>query len=277
MGRWYLADVEVVRDIAERFKLFLGPDEMEFLADDALTFAYEGVTRMQQGWVNAQKKKRRHRRAAADSARRKDTDTTEPELEPEPRSTRELEAPRPALQAPTSELAKKLAAIAAAEAAASEPVGPSRRLTWAEVEAQEADTVDIPAEPARAPARTPKRIPETPAPATGRKLRTRRNEEPEILPAPAPVPEPLLEPIVVAFEPLVTSPPSPVFESPVQDEPIWSEPTPSWPANPEDGPEPTWVEPSWIEPEPIEPTWPSRPGSPPRLSLSPGWTIVPSG
>jgi len=53
--------------------------EMEFLADDALVFAYEGVTRMQQGWVNAKKRKRRHRRAAADAARRKDETPQEPE------------------------------------------------------------------------------------------------------------------------------------------------------------------------------------------------------
>ena len=63
-GRYYLADVEVARDIAERFILFLGDDEVEFLADDALQFAYGGVTAMQDAWLEAQKKKRRHRRAA---------------------------------------------------------------------------------------------------------------------------------------------------------------------------------------------------------------------
>jgi hypothetical protein len=72
IGRYYLADVEVARDIAERFILFLGDDEVEFLADDALQFAYGGVTAMQEGWLSAQKRKRRHRRAAEDAARRKD-------------------------------------------------------------------------------------------------------------------------------------------------------------------------------------------------------------
>ena len=72
IGRYYLADVEVARDIAERFILFLGDDEVEFLADDALQFAYGGVTAMQDGWLSAQKRKRRHRRAADDAARRKD-------------------------------------------------------------------------------------------------------------------------------------------------------------------------------------------------------------
>ena len=72
IGRYYLADVEVARDIAERFILFLGDDEVEFLADDALQFAYGGVTAMQDGWLSAQKRKRRHRRAAEDAARRKD-------------------------------------------------------------------------------------------------------------------------------------------------------------------------------------------------------------
>ncbi|MGH8926853.1 MAG: hypothetical protein ACRDWH_00760 [Acidimicrobiia bacterium] len=75
IGRYYLADVEVARDIAERFILFLGDDEVEFLADDALQFAYDGVTAMQDGWLTAKKKKRRHRRAADEAARRKDDQT----------------------------------------------------------------------------------------------------------------------------------------------------------------------------------------------------------
>ena len=78
IGRYYLADVEVARDIAERFILFLGEDEVEFLADDALQFAYGGVAAMQDAWLAAQKKKRRHRRAAEVAARRKDE---EPRLE----------------------------------------------------------------------------------------------------------------------------------------------------------------------------------------------------
>ena len=78
IGRYYLADVEVARDIAERFILFLGEDEVEFLADDALQFAYGGVAAMQDAWLAAQKKKRRHRRAAEVAARRKDD---EPRLE----------------------------------------------------------------------------------------------------------------------------------------------------------------------------------------------------
>ena len=72
IGRYYLADVEVARDIGERFILFLGDDEVEFLADDALQFAYGGVTAMQDAWLAAQKKKRRHRRAAEAAARKKD-------------------------------------------------------------------------------------------------------------------------------------------------------------------------------------------------------------
>ncbi len=80
IGRYYLAEVEVARDIAERFILFLGDDEVEFLADDALQFAYGGVAAMQDGWLAAQKKKRRHRRAAEAAARRKD-DEPVPESE----------------------------------------------------------------------------------------------------------------------------------------------------------------------------------------------------
>ena len=80
-GRYYLADVEVARDIAERFILFLGDDEVEFLADDALQFAYGGVTAMQDAWLEAQKKKRRHRKAAEAAARRKDGEEPPVELD----------------------------------------------------------------------------------------------------------------------------------------------------------------------------------------------------
>jgi hypothetical protein len=129
IGRYYLADVEVARDIAERFILFLNDGEMEFLADDALKFAYDGVAEMQEAWLVAQKKRRRHRKAAVQSARRKDR---EPASEPEPVAVRvEEEASRPqrsrqgerrAPAAPPSELAKRLAAAAAAQPPAPMPV-----------------------------------------------------------------------------------------------------------------------------------------------------------
>lgn len=161
MGRWYLADVEVKREIAERFTLFLGDDEMEFLADDALVFAYEGVTRMQQGWVKAKKRKRRHRRAAADAARRKD----EAPHEPEPVLER-LEEPvrQPTTtKVPTSDLAKKLAAIASAEAAASE--SEKRRFTWAEAEALELSaSAETKVDPEPAPKKPRKKAPTKPVP-----------------------------------------------------------------------------------------------------------------
>jgi hypothetical protein len=123
IGRWYLADVEVVRDIAERFVLFLGDEEMEFLADDALQFAYDGVTAMQNAWLRAQKKKRRHRKAATDAARRKDESPAPPskEKEPEPEPARQRGA-RHTRPAATSELARRLAA--SAPAGPPQPRGP---------------------------------------------------------------------------------------------------------------------------------------------------------
>ncbi len=202
MGRWYLADVEVKREIAERFTLFLGDDEMEFLADDALVFAYEGVTRMQLGWVDAKKRKRRHRRAAADAARRKD----EAPLEPEPVPGRAHEPtrlqPEKQKKVPTSDLAKKLAAIALAEAAASGEE--KRRFTWAEAEALEL----VPA------AGQPAKVEEPPAPV--KKARKRPTQ-----PKPPPV------------EPLVTEPPvieAPVFQPPVVEPPALQSPTTKAPA-----------------------------------------------
>jgi hypothetical protein len=128
VSRYYLADVEVARDIAERFILFLTDGEMEFLADDALKFAYDGVAAMQEAWLAAQKKRRRHRKAAVQSARRKDL---EPVPEPEPVRPPVLEEParpqrsrggeRPAPAAAPSELAKRLAAAAG-------PITPARVL-----------------------------------------------------------------------------------------------------------------------------------------------------
>jgi hypothetical protein len=135
VSRYYLADVEVARDIAERFILFLNDGEMEFLADDALKFAYDGVAAMQEAWLAAQKKRRRHRKAAVQSARRKDREPT-PEPEPPPRRVvedparpqRSRQGDRQAPAAAPSELAKRLAAAAA-------PVAPPTRVLEAPVPA----------------------------------------------------------------------------------------------------------------------------------------------
>ncbi|HEY7564053.1 MAG TPA: hypothetical protein VIA81_03935 [Acidimicrobiia bacterium] len=126
VGRWYLADVEVVRDIAEKFVLFLGDEEMEFLAEDALQFAYDGVSAMQNAWLRAQKKKRRHRRAAADAARRKDETTSidEETLDEEP-------VRKPAAK---SELARRLAAVASNDEEAQPPSLPRRQAPKPSVE-----------------------------------------------------------------------------------------------------------------------------------------------
>ena len=169
ISRYYLADVEVARDIAERFILFLDDGEMEFLADDALKFAYDGVAAMQEAWLAAQKKRRRHRKAAVQSARQKDREPT-PEPEPPPgrvvedpaRPQRSRPAERRAPAAAPSELAKRLAAAAA-------PVAPARVLETAE------------------PATPP------PAAASSRNGKGRARKAPAPAPAPAPVwvePEP---------------------------------------------------------------------------------------
>jgi hypothetical protein len=169
VSRYYLADVEVARDIAERFILFLNDGEMEFLADDALKFAYDGVAAMQEAWLAAQKKRRRHRKAAVQSARRKDR---EPIPEPEPipqrvssvqaRPQRSRQGERQAPAAAPSELAKRLAVAAA-------PVAPPARALEA----------PVPASP-------------PPAAASSRngKGRNRKTESPDPPPSPAPPPEP---------------------------------------------------------------------------------------
>ncbi|MGH8957053.1 MAG: hypothetical protein ACRDVK_00095 [Acidimicrobiia bacterium] len=251
MGRWYLADVEVKREIAERFTLFLGDDEMEFLADDALVFAYEGVTRMQQGWVNAKKRKRRHRRAAADAARRKDESPLEPESIPVEEPT------RPAIKVPTSDLAKKLAAIASAEAAASGEE--KRRLTWAEAEALELGaSADVPAEVEPAP--TPKK------PRKKSTAAKTKPAEPLITEAAAPEPPPDVPSVAPKLAPTVPAPPAvdaPAAVAPTYEIPVEMTPAPSpetvtetprrrRPARPpiEELAEPEYPEPSWIAPPP---------------------------
>ena len=126
VSRYYLADVEVARDIAERFIIFLGEDEMEFLADDALQFAYDGVAAMQAAWLAAQKRKRKHKKAAEQSARRKEEEVHEAAAAPQQRlqadASERIQRTRPAAarspDAPPSELAKRIAAATQAEKAA---------------------------------------------------------------------------------------------------------------------------------------------------------------
>jgi hypothetical protein len=194
IGRYYLADVEVARDIAERFILFLGDDEVEFLADDALQFAYGGVTAMQDGWLSAQKRKRRHRRAAEDAARRKDG---EPPMEieapvarslhvsdsdtirsrrrqvagksPEPAAPERTVAahkPAPISQAPAETRADRRERKEVAAAKASPPVEASERVAPVKGEAPEA-----PAPVERGPESPEKRAPAKPAAASGRRSR----------------------------------------------------------------------------------------------------------
>ena len=192
IGRYYLADVEVARDIAERFILFLGDDEVEFLADDALQFAYGGVTAMQDGWLSAQKRKRRHRRAAEDSARRKDGD---PPMEMEVPVARPLHVS----DSDTIRSRRRQAAAKSSEAEVAEPPAAAARTapivdppleTRAErkerkdaaaakaappVEARQEAAPVMPEEPLaptpaeRAPEKTKPKAPAKPAAASGRK------------------------------------------------------------------------------------------------------------
>jgi hypothetical protein len=256
MGRWYLADVEVKREIAERFTLFLGDDEMEFLADDALVFAYEGVTRMQEGWVNAKKRKRRHRRAAADAARRKDEAPVE--SGPVPVKVEEPLRPEATKKVPTSDLAKKLAAIASAEAAANDE-SDKRRLTWAEAEALELAQAakNEPPPPDKKPRKraAPKDDPAPsgplftepysppPPPRKPRRVDPAAVEAPAVVPPAAEAPPP---------RPKRKRPPKPPVErAPV--EPALVEPAPVEPApfeEPVMETEAAYPEPSWIAPPP---------------------------
>jgi len=109
LGRWFLADVEVDRVGGSIFKLYLGEDEAEFVAQDALQFAYEGVTAMQEAWLRL-KKGNRHRRAAAQKAgkatQKPGKKHQEREL-PAPVSyaNAKRRAPAPARLAPTKEVA----------------------------------------------------------------------------------------------------------------------------------------------------------------------------
>jgi hypothetical protein len=245
MGRWYLADVEVKREIAERFTLFLGDDEMEFLADDALVFAYEGVTRMQQGWVNAKKRKRRHRRAAADAARRKD----EAPQEPEP-VVEGTEEPQPTTRkVPTSDLAKKLAAIASAEAAASE--SEKRRFTWAEAEALELSaSAEAKLEPKPAPKKPRKKAPTKPTP-----VEPLFTEAPVLAATEPTASEPVVLPPRSVEPPTTETPPAAAVSEVSKEEAAPPEVVVKKRRRPPKPPieelaEPDYPEPSWIAPPP---------------------------
>ena len=138
MGRWYLAEVEVVRDVAERFKLFLGDDEMEFLADDA---SYSPA-RASPGCSRDGSTPRRRNGATGEQRRRPPGERTRHQTKNRRYRCRpwpsRLPAGGPAAKAPSSELAKKLAAIAAAEEAGLRTSGVrSSRFSWAEEESAE--------------------------------------------------------------------------------------------------------------------------------------------
>ena len=68
LGRWRLDDVSVERVVSNEFNLIFDDERLLFLADDALAFAYEGLTTIEQ--VSAKlRKKRRRSRGAGDSMR----------------------------------------------------------------------------------------------------------------------------------------------------------------------------------------------------------------
>jgi hypothetical protein len=242
IGRYYLAEVEVARDIAERFILFLGDDEMEFLAEDALQFAYDGVAAMQEAWLAAQKKRRRHRRAAAESARRKDEEQLMPPPPPapvrEPAETRPTRtrpaAARSSQPAPQSELAKRIAAASRLEEATRqqsrppstdeeliellpvEPPAPEEALA-ADVNGRRStpplfDEEVVPPKPRRAPRR---KVEEEPVVEEERVVEEEKVQAPPKVKKPAPPDRPVKTPkraartVDVEPEPAPPSPPPP--------------------------------------------------------------------
>lgn len=162
LGRWRLDDVSVERVVSNEFNLIFDDERLLFLADDALAFAYEGLTTIEQ--VSAKlRKKRRRSRGAGDSMRgllrrlgadRSDSGQT-PTAPPPPEVSAEQPSEEPVLNGPPPPAPPPLAFLDAIGRSAT-PAAESSAAAISQVEEPTADdaapAAAVTAEP---PATTP--------------------------------------------------------------------------------------------------------------------------
>jgi hypothetical protein len=153
LGRWYLADVEVERLGGEHFILYLGDEQAEFVAEDALQFAYEGVTAMQEAWLRLKKGGRRQRRAAELVALRKDRGTAPDSVDEAVRTVEPPQAPAPKVAPARTKLTEAAKEPARAKAKATPAPAPQP------IEANAAPARTKPAKEARARTKPVKQAP----------------------------------------------------------------------------------------------------------------------
>jgi len=139
LGRWALFDVEATRLVAKAFQVHLGGEEITFVAEEPIDFAYKGVEHMAQTWAKAKALSMPRRSVVVRKARR----DTQPSRLSELRAAviENLEAP-PAPQEvrkPAGTVAERIAAAreAVEEARAPSPASPGIPT--------EVEVVDVPA------------------------------------------------------------------------------------------------------------------------------------
>jgi hypothetical protein len=126
LGRWALFDVEATRLVAKAFQVHLGGEEITFVAEEPIDFAYKGVEHMAQTWAKAKALSMPRRSVVVRKARR----NTQPARLPELRAAviENLEAsPAPeAVRKPVGTVAERIAAAreAVEEARAPSPASP---------------------------------------------------------------------------------------------------------------------------------------------------------
>ena len=126
LGRWALFDVEATRLVAKAFQVHLGGEEITFVAEEPIDFAYKGVEHMAQTWAKAKALSMPRRSVVVRKARR----NTQPSRLPELRAAviENLEAsPAPeAVRKPVGTVAERIAAAreAVEEARAPSPASP---------------------------------------------------------------------------------------------------------------------------------------------------------
>jgi hypothetical protein len=238
LGRWALFDVEATRLVAKAFQVHLDGDEITFIADEPIDFAYKGVEHMAQTWAKVKALSLPRRSVVVRKARR----NTEPSRIPELRAAvmENLEAPAPVPAVPRSSGPTVAERIAAAREAVERTPAPSPASTEGLVEME---IVEAPVKARLVPGPGLVRSLGAERPASEGPAEEQREEpmadmaeeqveepaeEPAAEVAEKPI-EPVEEQVVeeqVVEEPLVEEPlvEEPLVEEPVVEEPVVEEP-----------------------------------------------------
>jgi len=238
LGRWSIFDVHATRLVSAAFSLVLSGEEITFIADEPVDFAYKGVERMAEGWARF-KAMTLPRRTIAVKRSRKGTKPSRiaelrdvmlqnlkaPETVSEPASPEPVATTTPVVEPVAREIER-----IREEAPPVTPEPVREEISSAPPEPVREETSSAPPQPA----------PLRPGPGLFARAKPAKGEEPEPELADVPEPERVPEPVEV---PEPRPEPVEVFEPEPEPEPVEV-------LEPEPEPEP--VEVSEPEPEPVE-------------------------